>query len=205
MVLTGNNSTLMAQVTEFLSSHFKIKDLSSLNYFLGIQIIRLAAGIFMNQKKYVTDLLQEFTHLSLKSATVPMDQHHELLKDTNSLLLIDVTAYRRLVGELIYLTISRHDLAYFVHVLAQFMNSPHATHWHAALKLVRYLSSTTAQGLSNVAKCNPVLSAFCDADWGSCSRTRLSLTGYCIKLGNTLISWKCKKKQTISRSTTEVL
>lgn len=69
-----------------------------------------------------------------------MERHHELLKETDSPLLHDVTAYRRLIGKLIYLTISRPDLAYSVHVLAQFMNSPRSVHWHAALKLIRYCS-----------------------------------------------------------------
>lgn len=73
MVLTGTASVLMSQVTEFLSSHFKIKDLGALHYFLGIQITRLTESIFVNQQKYVADLLQEFSYLSTKSAVVPMD------------------------------------------------------------------------------------------------------------------------------------
>lgn len=100
-----------------------------------------------------------------------MEQHHELLKDTDSPLIQDVTSYRRLVGKLIYLTISRPDLAYSLHVLAQFMNNPHVTHWHAALKLVRYLFHTAEQGLFYAKHTNPVLTAFCDVDRGSCNQT----------------------------------
>lgn len=86
----------------------------------------------MNQQKYVADLLKEFSYMPTKSAVAPMDQYHELLKETDSPLLSDVTAYRRLVGKLIYLTISHPDLAYAVHVLAQLMNSPHSVHGHGA-------------------------------------------------------------------------
>lgn len=139
MVMTGNVTTLMSQVTDFLSTHFKIKDLGDLHYFLGIQIVRNVVGIFLNQSKYATDILKDFESLQDKSAWVPIAQHHDLLHDTDSPLLGDLTSYRRVVGKIIYLTISRPDLSYDVHVLAQYMHAPRSTHWHAVLKLLKYL------------------------------------------------------------------
>lgn len=141
----------------------KVEDLGSLHFFLGIQISRNALGIFMNQHKYVTDLLKDFEGVCTKSSLVPLEHHHNLLKASDSPFLNDVTAYRRLFGRLIYLTISRPDLSYAVHVLAQHMNTPQAIHWHAALKLVGYLNQSPTQGLFFAAKTNPVLTAFCDA------------------------------------------
>lgn len=60
------------------------------------------------------------------------------------------------------------------------MSTPRAVHWHVALKLVQYLHHTAGQGLLYAFCTNPVLTTFCDADWGSCQRTRQSLTGYCV-------------------------
>lgn len=110
-----------------------------------------------------------------------------------------MTAYRRLVGKLIHLIITRPNLSYSVHVLAQFMTAPHSVHRHAALKLVRYLSRTGSQSLHFSSKANLVLIAYCDADWAGCETTRLSLTGCCITFGGTLVSWKCKKQNSVSR------
>lgn len=100
-----------------------------------------------------------------------MDQHHDLLQKSDSPLLSDGTSYRRLVGRFIYLTIFRPDLPYHVQVLAQYMTTPRSIHWHAVLKLVRYLFITANQGLLYVVNDNHVLIDFCDADWGSCKLT----------------------------------
>ena len=115
----------------------------------------------------------------------------------------DVSAYRRLIGRLIYLTITRPELSYPVHILAQFMSTPRENHWHAALKVVRYLKGTCGQGLLLSASSDLSLQSFCDADWASCPTTRQSLTGFCVLIGGSLVSWKCKKQQVVSRSSAE--
>ena len=61
------------------------------------------------------------------------------LSSTDGEPLQDISQYRRLVGRLLYLTISRPDIAFAVNKLSQFVSSPQTTHLQAVTHLLRYL------------------------------------------------------------------
>ncbi|CAM8982916.1 unnamed protein product [Rhodiola kirilowii] len=111
VVLTGTSTTKIQQVKDFIHNTFKIKDPGFLKYFLGIEVARSESGIFINQRKYALDLLSDARMMECKPSVIPMDTKHKLSLSTAD-LLPDPTVYRRLVGKLIYLTVTRPDLAY---------------------------------------------------------------------------------------------
>lgn len=73
------------------------------------------------------------------------------------------------MGCLLYLTITRPDLSYEVHVLSQFISYPRSDHLAAAYKMVKYIKGTVGQGLFFAHDISLQLQAFDDSDWGGCS------------------------------------
>uniref|UniRef100_A0A3Q7EWH6 Reverse transcriptase Ty1/copia-type domain-containing protein n=1 Tax=Solanum lycopersicum TaxID=4081 RepID=A0A3Q7EWH6_SOLLC len=62
-----------------------------------------------------------------------------------------------------------------------------------ALRVVRYLKGQPGQGLLFGSSSNSLITAFYDVDWASCPLSRRTVTGYAIKIGEALLSWKAKK------------
>ncbi|XP_020417850.1 uncharacterized protein LOC109948607 [Prunus persica] len=115
----------------------------------------------------------------------------------------DPTTYRKLVGSLIYLTITQPDISYAVHTVSKFMQAPRHHHLSAVRRIIRYILGTPNRGLFFPTGSSLQLQAYSDADWAGCPDTRRSTTGWCMFLGDALISWKCKKQDHVSKSSTE--
>ncbi|XP_031281122.1 uncharacterized protein LOC116139592 [Pistacia vera] len=211
LVLTGSDSSLIQATKDLLHSHFKLKDLVSLRYFLGFEVARSSKGISLCQRKYALELIADLGLAAAKPALVPLDPH---LNFTNveydvafpgqqDPALVDHSVYQKLIGKLLYLCLTRPDLSFAVNLLSQFMHKPKQSHLHAALKIVRYVKGSPGLGLFFPAHGSLHLQAFCDSDWASCLMTRKSVTSFCIFLGNSLLSWKSKCQVTVSRSSSE--
>ena len=202
LIISGNDSAALKTFKAYLSDCFKMKDLGVLKYFLGIEVARSSAGLFLCQRKYTLDIVSEAGLLGAKPCGFPIEQNHRLGL-ANGELLSNPESYRRLVGRLIYLAVTRPDLAYSVHILSQFMQEPRIEHWEAALRVVRYLKGTPGQGILLRADSDLSLQGWCDSDWAACPVTRRSLSGWLVFLGQSPISWKTKKQHTVSRSSAE--
>ncbi|RVW60610.1 Retrovirus-related Pol polyprotein from transposon RE1 [Vitis vinifera] len=144
ILITGNEANAIVALKQFLHSHFRIKDLGDLKYFLGIEVSRSKKGISISQRKYTLEILKDGGFLGAKPVNFPMEQNIKL-SDSGELLK-DPSQYRRLVGHLIYFTITRPDITYSVYVLSRFMHAPRRPHMEAALRVLRYLKNSPGQG-----------------------------------------------------------
>ncbi|KAF5481191.1 hypothetical protein F2P56_001861 [Juglans regia] len=162
----------------------------------------LVDGIFLNQRTYVLDILSDSGQLGARTAPFPMEQHLKLTTQGGD-LLPDPGLYRRLVGRLKYLTITRPDIVYAVNTLSQFMHAPRVPHMTAATRILRYIKGCPSLGIFFPSSNSTHISAYTDSDWASCPITRCSTTGYFIQLGTSPISWRTKKQNTVSRSSAE--
>lgn len=78
--------------------------------------------------------------------------------------LDDTTLHQVLVGCLVYLTVTRPDLAYVVHVVSQFIFAPRSTYWSALFRILRYLQDTIFQDLLFSSTSSLDLMAYADFD-----------------------------------------
>lgn len=202
LLICGNHSYMLQKFKNYLSKCFSMKDLGKLKYFLGIEVSRGSEGIFLSQRKYALDIVADSGYLGSRPAHTPLEQNHHLALDDGP-LLSNPTSYRRLVGRLLYLLHTRPELSYSVHVLSQFMQTPREAHWHAALRIVRFLKGSPGQGILLKADPDLSLTVYCDSDWNTCPKTRRSLSAFVVFLGGSPISWKTKKQDTVSFSSAE--
>nr|CAD1826176.1 unnamed protein product [Ananas comosus var. bracteatus] len=200
IILTGDNQKVIEDVKKWLKIMFDIKDLGELRYFLGIEVARSKKGIFLSQRKYTLDLLKETGKLASKPLGTPVDIHPDLKKGE---LIDNVGLYQRLVGRLIYLTITRPDISYAVSLVSKFMHSPQTSHMNSVNRILRYLKSDPGKGILMRKNGNLNIVGYSDADWAGCPIDRHSTTGYCTLLGGNLVTWKSKKQNVVSRSSAE--
>ncbi|XP_056698539.1 secreted RxLR effector protein 161-like [Spinacia oleracea] len=155
-----------------------------------------------NRTKYIKDILLDDGMEDCIAAPAPLSCGLKLTTD-EGVLLTEPDVYRRLVGRLLYLSITRPDLSYSVQHLSLFVNSPRVPHLRAALHVLKYLKGTIDEGLWYSAVSTTHLSAYSDVDWSSCQYSSRSLSAYAIFLGKNLISWKTKKQRSVSKSSAE--
>ncbi|XP_062114749.1 uncharacterized mitochondrial protein AtMg00810-like [Humulus lupulus] len=202
IIVTGNN---VAELNDFivrLNKHFSLKDLGALHYFLGIEAYRDETGLYLTQTKYIAEILDRYDMLNVKPCPTPMITGKTLSK-TDGTMLSNPTMYRSAIGALQYLCHTRPDIAFAVNKLSQFLQTPTTSHWSGVKRVLRYLKGTLHYGL-HISYCERLnLVGYSDADWGCCPDDRRSIAGYCVYLGDSLVSWSSKKQAVVSRSSTE--
>nr|GEV33381.1 ribonuclease H-like domain-containing protein [Tanacetum cinerariifolium] len=176
-------------------------DLGPLNYFLGISATRTTSGIFLFQTKYATEILERAQMLNCNPCGTSVDTKNKLGPKGSPVTY--PTLYRKLVEALQHLTFTRLDLSYAVQQLCLYMHDPREPHLNAMKRVICYLRRTTDLGLQLFRSTTSHLIAYSDADWACCPTTRRSTSGYCVFLGDNLLTWSFKRQDTMSRSSAE--
>lgn len=200
IIITGSNQEYLQDLISVLSRRFVMRDLGTLSYFLDIEVLSHGQNLLLSQTKYAQDLLMKAGMQDCKPSLSPSSVKPAMVAP--DFPIPDPHWYRKIVGSLQYLTLTRPEIAFVVNVACQHMHDPRHSHFIAVKRILRYLKGSLHQGLYFVP--GPLnLTAYTDADWAGDSTDRRSTTGFCVYLGPNLISWCAKKQPTVARSSTE--
>ncbi|XP_019199072.1 PREDICTED: uncharacterized protein LOC109192825 [Ipomoea nil] len=171
IIMMGNDTALVETLLQRISTAFKIRDLGTPVFFLGIETLHTSDGLLLTQRKYMRDLLQRAGMTDCKPLATPA-----------------AVTKARLVGALQYLTITCPNLSYAVNRLCQFMHSPTIDHWGLLKRVLRYIKGTLDFGLRLSTSTTTTIHAYSDSDWAGCPVDRKSTSGYAVFLDSNLVS-----------------
>ncbi|KAF5955239.1 hypothetical protein HYC85_008095 [Camellia sinensis] len=92
----------------------------------------------LSKAKYASEVIHRADLTNTKVSDTPIELNVKL-NSTDGVPLDDPTFYCELVSCLVYLTVTRPDLAYVVHVVSEFVSASRSTHWAALVRILRYL------------------------------------------------------------------
>nr|XP_016442714.1 PREDICTED: uncharacterized mitochondrial protein AtMg00810-like [Nicotiana tabacum] len=171
IILIGTDSAEISSLKSFFDAQFKIKDLGSRSYFLGIEVLYSDSRVLLHEKKFIHDLLMEFHCSDVTSVVCPLPLNVKL-KAKEGTHLSKPEVYRSLVGNLNFLTNTRPAISFAVQHLSQFMQSPCLPHLEATLHLLKYLKGTADFGVFFNNSLDLSVAAYYDSDWVACPETR---------------------------------
>lgn len=146
LIYTGNDETMFERVKHSMKQEFDMSDLGRMKYFLGVEVVQGSEGILINQRKYANEVLERFGMEQcnpVKNPVVPGFQHGKDEASTS----VDATAYKQMLGSLMYLNATRPDLAYVLSLIIRFMERPTKLHQQAIKRVMRYLKGTAELGI----------------------------------------------------------
>ena len=157
----------------------------------------------LSQQHYILNLLYKFGITECKPITNPLDRNLNLDVESGT-EECELTFYRRLVGSLIYLTITRLDPNYSVGLLSQFMHTLHDIHLDCAKRVLRYVSGTMDYDILYKLATPIRLKGYTIVDWAGYKADKRSTSGFFFSLGNDTISRSRKKQPIAALSNTKV-
>ena len=117
MIIIGDDVQGIQDLKRFLGQHFEMKDLGPFSYFLGLEVFSSFDGYYLTQAKYTFDLISRAGITDSKIVDTPIEYNNRMNTHDGEPLL-NATHYRQLVGSLVYLTVTRPDISYAVHIVS---------------------------------------------------------------------------------------
>lgn len=209
LLIFTNNQKIKNHIKGELNKKFKMKDLGDLCYCIGIHIERDRKNgvIYLDQRKYILEVLQKYGMSDCKTVKTPMDVNTKFNEKENFVegTILTNVPYQEIIGCLLYISqVTRPDISFVINMLSKYNSKPEMQHWLALKRVMRYLKGTQDYRLSYKQMPEETqIHGYCDADWASSSDDRRSCTGYTFLFQGGTISWNSRRQPTVALSTTE--
>nr|GEX39083.1 uncharacterized mitochondrial protein AtMg00810-like [Tanacetum cinerariifolium] len=197
-------STTKAWCDEFkalIKGKFQMSAMEELTFVLGLQVQQRSDGIFINQAKYVQEILHKFDLGSVRTATTPYEAPKPKSKNESD-SPVNVHLYRSMIVSLMYLTTSRPDIMFAVNAFSRNQVTPTTLNLEAVKKIFKYLKGQSNLGLWYPRESPFVLEAYSDSDYARANKDRKSTTGGCQFLDRRLKKTKKRIKLDQNRTKT---
>nr|GEU70221.1 retrovirus-related Pol polyprotein from transposon TNT 1-94 [Tanacetum cinerariifolium] len=189
--------------SDLMKSRFKMLMMGEITFFLGLQVNQSPCGIFINQSKYVLEILKKYGMESCDPVGTPIEIKDKLDLDQNG-TPVDAMKYRSMIGALMYLMSSRPNILHAACLCARYQAKPTEKHLKELKRIFRYLRGTVNMGLWYLKDSGFELTGFSDADYARCKDTFNSTFGGAQFLGEKLVSWSSKKQDCMALSIAEL-
>ncbi|KAI3713826.1 hypothetical protein L1987_72412 [Smallanthus sonchifolius] len=202
LIYTGSNEGVCENFKVSMMHEFEMTNLGKMKYFLGVEVNQGKKRISMCQKNYAKEVLERFNMWEsngVKNLIVP----GTVVTKAGESGMVDETEYKRLVGSLMYLTVTRPDLMYSVSFISRYMSNPHEEHMYVAKRILRYVKETYDYGLIYDQRGGNKLQVFTDSDYARDVADRKSTSGYVCILSQAAICWSSRKQGIVTLSSTE--
>nr|GEZ16291.1 putative ribonuclease H-like domain-containing protein [Tanacetum cinerariifolium] len=187
---------------DLMKSLFEMSMIGEMTFLLCLQLNQSPCGIFINQSKYVLEILNKYGMESCDPVGTPMEIKDKLDLDQNG-TPVDATKYHSMIDALIYLTSSRPNIVHATCLCARYQAKPTEKHLKEVKRIFRYLWGIVNTGLWYMKDSSFELTRFLDADYAGCKDTFKSTSGGAQFLGEKLVSWSSKKQDCTALSTAE--
>ena len=211
-ILGAGEETVMSEFYKQMAEMVSLKIAKPLSegqseQYLGLRIRRIPGGFELDPEQYVEKLLGENELANAAPVATPgVTWQSGRLSDDECVGDDEHRRYRTAVGQLLWLSGIRHDIAYAVKELARKVQCPTSGDVRACKRVLRYLrgaSDMRVPLVPSVSGDELVLEAFCDSDWAGCARSRRSTSGGCILLEGCVLSAWSRTQNTVALSSAE--
>ena len=204
LITVTTNEAEMNEIKASLRQNFKMKDMGSLHFCLGVNIKQCTDMIKLSQKQYIQKLLKRYELTDANPVSTPMDLNVRLVAADGHSKPTDKVRYQSMVGSLLYVAIAtRPDISQAVGAVSQFNSAPTEAHLTAVKRILRYLKGTIDLSLQYKCTKNIEVTGYSDADWASDMDSRRSTTGNVFKMAAGAVTWLSQKQSTVALSTAE--